>query len=401
MGGLVSYRFETFEWEGRVEPVFLDSQMVNITTALDQIMQGVPCIKFREVAASYHGPHLIFSLSDGIGCYSNVGRTGSNGQIVNLGSADCLKIGIIIHETLHALGPVHEHSRPDRDLYVSILFDNIEPKSRRNFGKVESRMYNTRSTPFDISSIMMYGPEDFGVMDSQGRRKKTIQPLQPGIELRGAESKSGLSLVDKIELGRAYQPLTVDSCFHVRSLGQYAEYVDSLRQQECCVENPDLVYAAIEGNLQKVKNMLRFVDPNSVTFKDNRDTTFALFEAAERGYVEIMKVLIAAGADVDLQVERSNGDLWDTALHIATWRGHLSAVKILVASGASLTIQKVTRDTAVEVALNRVYAITDNQTYWQIFKFLVRNGAPLDFNVAGENARVLSGQHGWVIPEQY
>ena len=81
-------------------------------------------------------------------------------------------------------GAVHEHSRPDRDLYVSILFDNIEPKSRRNFGKVESQMYNARSTPFDISSIMMYGPEDFGVMDSQGRRKKTIQPLQPGIELR-------------------------------------------------------------------------------------------------------------------------------------------------------------------------------------------------------------------------
>ena len=38
--------------------------------------------------------------------------------------------------------------------------------------------------------------------------------------------------------------------------------------------------------------MLRFVDPNSVTFKDNRDTTFALFEAAERGYVEIMKVML-------------------------------------------------------------------------------------------------------------
>jgi len=207
--------------------------------------------------------------------------------------------------------------------------------------------------------------------------------------------------VDKIELGRAYQPLTADSCFHVSTLGQYAEYVDSLRQPECCVKNPDLVSAAIEGNLQKVKNMLRFVDPNSVTFRDNRDTTFALFEAAERGHVEIMKVLIAAGANVDLQVERSNGDLWDTALHIATWHGHLSAVKILVASGASLTIQKVTRDTAVEVALYRVYTITDNQTYWQIFKHLVRNGAPLDFNVGRKNARALSAQLGWVIPEQY
>ena len=40
--------------------------------------------------------------------------------------------------------------------------------------------------------------------------------------------------------------------------------------------------------------MLRFVDPNSVKFKDNRAKTFALFEAAKRGYVEIMKVMLHA-----------------------------------------------------------------------------------------------------------
>ena len=45
--GFVFFRFETFEWEGRVEPVFLDFQMANITTALEKIMQEVPCIKFR------------------------------------------------------------------------------------------------------------------------------------------------------------------------------------------------------------------------------------------------------------------------------------------------------------------------------------------------------------------
>ena len=67
---------------------------------------------------------------------------------------------------------------------MSILFDNIESKSKGNFDKKESSRYNTRRTPFDISSIMMYGPDDFGIKDSQGRRKRTIQPLQPGIEIR-------------------------------------------------------------------------------------------------------------------------------------------------------------------------------------------------------------------------
>ena len=47
--GFVPYRFETFEWDGVTEPVFLESQMANITLALDKIMLGVPCIKFRCV----------------------------------------------------------------------------------------------------------------------------------------------------------------------------------------------------------------------------------------------------------------------------------------------------------------------------------------------------------------
>ena len=93
------------------------------------------------------------------------------------------------------------------------------------------------------------------------------------------------------------------------------------------------------------------------------------------------QVLIAAGADVDLQYQLDN-DLWDTALHIAAYHTHLSAgfhvaplsvpskiiyvtnkanisvftptfvsVKLLVASGASLTVTKFRmgrpKDTAV------------------------------------------------------
>ena len=89
--------------------------------------------------------------------------------------------------------------------------------------------------------------------------------------------------------------------------------------------------------------MLRFVDPNSLKIGTNNEKTSALHEAAKRGHVKIMmvmqhsldfplyavQVLIAAGADVDLQYQLSNGDLWDTALHIAAWNGHLSAGEVI------------------------------------------------------------------------
>ena len=48
-----------------------------------------------------------------------------------------------------------------------------------------------------------------------------------------------------------------DSCFQSETLEQYSEYVDSQRQScqapKCCVENSDLVTAAGDGDLEKVR----------------------------------------------------------------------------------------------------------------------------------------------------
>ena len=46
--GRVPYRIDQDEWEvGVKEPVFLDSQIENITQALGKIKTGVPCIDFK------------------------------------------------------------------------------------------------------------------------------------------------------------------------------------------------------------------------------------------------------------------------------------------------------------------------------------------------------------------
>ena len=46
-------------------------------------------------------------------------------QTVAIGEYGCLYDFLIIHETLHALGFFHEHQRPDRDNYVTILLENV------------------------------------------------------------------------------------------------------------------------------------------------------------------------------------------------------------------------------------------------------------------------------------
>ena len=45
--GVVSYRFEVDEYEGKIEPVFTVAQMRNINESLQHIETEVPCLEFR------------------------------------------------------------------------------------------------------------------------------------------------------------------------------------------------------------------------------------------------------------------------------------------------------------------------------------------------------------------
>lgn len=60
-----------------------------------------------------------------ISCSSFLGRVGGE-QVIYLGTG-CYRKGIVIHEIFHALGRWHEHSRPDRDLSVTVHLDNVRP----------------------------------------------------------------------------------------------------------------------------------------------------------------------------------------------------------------------------------------------------------------------------------
>ena len=61
-------------------------------------------------------------------CKSSVGmRYWRDGvQELSLGGG-CNAKGTIMHEMMHALGFWHEQSRPDRNQFVEILWENIEP----------------------------------------------------------------------------------------------------------------------------------------------------------------------------------------------------------------------------------------------------------------------------------
>ena len=80
---------------------------------------------------------------------------------------------IPVHELLHTLGFVHEHTRPDRDNFVEVNMDNIKPGKQGNFAKrkqgysdyFEKGSVNSENSPYDVLSLLHYGPQDFSKND--------------------------------------------------------------------------------------------------------------------------------------------------------------------------------------------------------------------------------------------
>lgn len=131
--------------------------------------------------------------SDSNGCWSYVGRTGGR-QPLNL-QRGCLVLGIVEHEMLHALGIWHEQSRPDRDQFVSINWDNIEPGKEHNFYKKNPSQVLVYDS-YDYGSVMHYSACAF---TSNGR--PTITPLDPNANIG---QRNGMSNQDVQKLLKFY-----------------------------------------------------------------------------------------------------------------------------------------------------------------------------------------------------
>ncbi len=107
----------------------------------------------------------------------------------------------------------------------------------------------------------------------------------------------------------------------------------------------DSMMSAIEANdVPKVKALLaKKINPN--TRVDTRASPTFLTHAAYRGRIDIMKLLIAAGADLEMP----NGDGY-TPLMMAAWGGHLEAVRFLLAQRADINAVAFRGETALSLA---------------------------------------------------
>ncbi|KAI1728992.1 astacin (Peptidase family m12A) domain-containing protein [Ditylenchus destructor] len=152
------------------------------------------CVRFVPRTSS-EGDYLFVGKVDG--CFSEVGRT-SGVQVLSLDNG-CMEYSTIIHEIMHVVGFYHEHERWDRDLWIDIIWQNIDRGALDQFGKVDLTKTSYYEQPYDYKSILHY--------DSLAFSKNgfpTMLPKKQGLVATIGNAKD-FSEIDLAKINRMYK----------------------------------------------------------------------------------------------------------------------------------------------------------------------------------------------------
>jgi hypothetical protein len=159
---------EEYRWPTATIPyVTEDLLRPRVEAAITHWQQHTP---FRFVERTNEKDYLSFKRLNG--CWSQVGRRGGE-QVISLGTG--CGVGAAVHEIGHSLGLWHEQSRRDRDDYIEIVWENIDPNQQHNFDKHVQDGEDLGE--YDYGSIMHYPATAFSVNGQTTIRVKGGAPI--------------------------------------------------------------------------------------------------------------------------------------------------------------------------------------------------------------------------------
>jgi len=188
-----------FRWPNGIVPVNIDPNLSDTGRVTDAIAHWESNTNYRFPTRTTEPNFVTFRR--GSGCSSSVGRRGGE-QFVNLGPG--CETGNVIHEMGHTIGLWHEQSREDRDLFVTIHLENVQPGMEHNFN--QHIVDGDDVGPYDYGSIMHYPRRAFSIDEDN---LDTIVPTDPNAQIgqRIALSAGDIAAANSLIVGPPVKPV--------------------------------------------------------------------------------------------------------------------------------------------------------------------------------------------------
>ena len=181
-------------WTNAIVPYVLDPDSPNpsrFTDAVAYYNANTP-VTFQLRAGQANFVHVVRSTIGSGVCMSNVGMIGGE-QFIHV--EDACTTATLIHEMGHTVGFFHEQSRHDRNLHITILYENINKSGYGDFNQNGPPLEQDIGV-YDYASHMHYTPFEFSA-----NTLPVMQSVPAGIPL---DSYTVLSPGDLDTLFRIY-----------------------------------------------------------------------------------------------------------------------------------------------------------------------------------------------------
>ncbi|KAI6241988.1 Astacin-like metalloendopeptidase [Aphelenchoides fujianensis] len=184
------------------DPQLSAAERGHIQKAIAEI-QAKTCVKFQQVNARPAGNYIYYSkwTVGGFCGLAHIGMKTPSPNLVYLSFNCGNEWGIALHETLHALGLNHEQLRSDRDQYITINWENVDPHQFDFFAISDAREFTSYGVPYDYGSIMHYS----STINTQNPGRPTMSAkINPAVNNGLMGQRRGMSQNDVLLLKKMY-----------------------------------------------------------------------------------------------------------------------------------------------------------------------------------------------------
>jgi len=183
------------------DPQLSSTEQGQINQAIREI-QSKTCVRLNQATVRPTGNYIYYSkwITGGFCGLSHIGMKTPGPNLIYLSFNCGNQAGIALHETLHALGLNHEQLRGDRDQFITIKWENVDPRQYDFFAMADAKEFTSYGVKYAYDSVMHYNQFINTAHPGQPTMAANINPATNNQVMgqRNGMSQSDIQLVTKM-----------------------------------------------------------------------------------------------------------------------------------------------------------------------------------------------------------